>query len=159
MQTCRKGEERTFLKLIVHVAILLVPSSPIRWRKNLIQENAKRVVRASCDKGMHVNSNTVFLACKKLARVFKDWVMVMSPYYPCVWNVEKDGKQLRVIIHIDDLLVACFGNNIANEKTKKLHGAALNRGEIPECLGMDIDFGLKRGIVFSQCNFTKKNMG
>ena len=33
---------------------------------------------------------------------------------------------------------------------------SITRGKLYECLGMMIDFGVKRGVSISQCDFEKK---
>ena len=71
----------------------------------------------------------------------------MNPYDSCVQNVEVDRKQITLIFHIDNILLACTKANVVTKNTKKLdkmYGSldlfAVTRGEYYKYLGMTFDF-------------------
>ena len=42
----------------------------------------------------------------------------MSPYDPCVWNIDVDHKQLIMIFHADDIMLVHAGSNIVKHASR-----------------------------------------
>ena len=74
-----------------------------------------------------------------------------------------EEKQMTVLFHIDDLMLAHLMPHIVTELIRLLDGVygsqdplTVTRGKIHEYLGITIDFSLKRGVVMCQYDFVKK---
>ena len=68
-----------------------------------------------------------------------------------------------MIFHIDYLMITHLQPQIETEHVKLLDGTydsydplTFARGKVHQCLGITLNFGLKRGVTFSQCDFIKK---
>jgi len=158
-----KQEDEVLIKLTGAAALLLVESKPDKWKKHLRRENGKWVIYAICDHTIYGTLNAALLSYKKLARAFKEWELVMNPYDPCVWNVYVNKKQLTIIFHVDDLMLAHVMPVVVTEHIKLLDGVygtndplTVTRGKVHEFVGMTIDFSLKQGVAFSQYDYIKK---
>ena len=80
LQTEQEGEEDILLKLTGDVALLLVECEPSKWKKHIRKENGKWIIYVACKKAIYGTMNAALLAYKKLARLFKDWNLIMNPY-------------------------------------------------------------------------------
>ena len=122
-------------------------------------------MRVICDKAIYGTMNAALLSCKKLAKAFREWGLVMNPYDPCVWNNRAEGRQLTVLFHIDDLMMSYVSSKVVSKYIKLLEGEygtkdplTVTRGKRHEYLGITIDFGLALGVSFTQYDFIKKIM-
>ena len=86
----------------------------------------------------------------------------MSPYDPCVWNVDVDHKQLTINFRVDDLMMAHEGSNEVSKcisMLDKAHGAkdalAVTRRKMHKYLGIKRN-GMKMGVSITQYYFIKK---
>ena len=87
----------------------------------------------------------------------------MNPCDRCSWNKMVNQKQLTVIFHIDDLMMAHLHSSVVTEHVKLLdevYGSqdplTVSRGKIHVRLGMTIYFSLKVGASFYQYDFISK---
>ena len=145
------------------MALLLVESDPIKWKKHLYKENGKWVIYVICNKEIYGTMNAALLAYKKLAKLFQMWGFKMNPYDACVWNKIVNGTQFTIMFHIDDLLMGHYNPNIVTlyiRKLQKEYGSledlTVTRGKVHEYLGMTVDFRVKLEVQFSQYDFLKK---
>ena len=145
------------------VAILLVEADKDKWRKHLQKENGKWVIYVSYDKAIYGMMNAALLAYKKLAKLFCEWGSVMNPYDPCVWNKMVGGKQMTIMFHIDDLLMAHLLPHIVTLFIKKLEREyatqdplTVTRGLIHDYLGVTFDLCVPGQVALSQYDYLKK---
>ena len=72
------------------------------------------------DRDTCVALNAALLSYEKLAKMFEEWYLIMNPRDPCVWNKEDKNKQLTIMFHIDDFLIARLDSMIVTKHVKKL---------------------------------------
>jgi hypothetical protein len=97
------------------------------------------------DKALYGCVEAASLWYKNLRSKLVAWGFTENPYDLCVFNkVGRDGKQITVALHVDDLLVTC-----ENLKTIDSFGAYLDsqypqttvrRGKVIDYIGMTFDF-------------------
>ena len=120
-------------------------------------------MHVSCDRGVYGTMNAALLDYKKIAKVLKSWGLIMNPYDTCAWNKTANQKQLTVLFHTDDLMMAHFQSSavaehikLLDEKYRSQDKFTATRGKTHEHLGMTIDLSLKVGESFYQNDFIKK---
>ena len=72
----------------------------------------------------------------------------MNPYYSCVFNSIKNGKQLTVTFHVDDLKVSHvdpFEITLCTCYLSRIYGNnfVVHRGKVHDYLGINFDFSEK----------------
>ena len=151
------------LKLTGEISLLLVESNLEKWRKHLTKESGKWDIRVTCDRGICVAMSDALLVCKKIDKMLKSWGLILNPCNPCVWNKIVNQKQLAVIFHMDDLMMAHLRSSTVVEGIKLLDEVCgsqdlltVVRGKIYECAGVTIEFSLKVGAALHQNYFIKK---
>ena len=117
---------------------------------------------ATCDKGVYGTMNADLLAHKKLAKAFKSWGFTTSRHDPCGWNKIETDNQITIMFHIDDLMKSHELGTVEKKCIKFLDEACgskdhltVKRDRTHECLGMKIDFSVKRGVTIMQYDFIK----
>ena len=74
----------------------------------------------------------------------------MSPYDPCVFNMDKGDNQCTIVFHVDDLMITCKDADILNETIERLDeiykDTKCTQGEIIPFLGLDFDFSEKGSV-------------
>ena len=115
---------------------------------------------AMCDKNLHKTVSSVLSLCKKLAKEFQRWVIIINYHHTCAWNIYADHKQLLILFH--DLILTRMESNAVTKHINvldKVHGTkdpiVVTRVKTHECLGMTFNFGLKMGVVIIQYDFIK----
>ena len=95
-----------------------------------------------------------------MAKVLKGWNLVMKPHDPYSQNSQVDGKQLTLIFHIDDTLLAHDKDKIVKECIKMLDGVRRSaspltstRGKHHGHLGMTLNLA-----AIKQAYVNEKNM-
>eukprot|EP00804_Cyclotella_cryptica_P009375 CCRYP_018081-RB/>CCRYP_018081-RB protein AED:0.27 eAED:0.27 QI:0/-1/0/1/-1/0/1/0/175 len=89
---------------------------------------------------------SALLFYKKLKRELESYGMVMNPYDMCVANKEtKNGQQLTVLWHVDDLKISCKDKFEVAKLIcylRKIYGEKMtvHRGGKGKYLGMHLDF-------------------
>ena len=163
LQTDQDKDATILLKLTGSVAILLVETDPIKWKKHLVKEDGRDVIYAICNKAIYGTMNAALLAYKKLANLFKEWGFIMNPYDPCVWNKMVGKYQMTIMFHIDDLLMSHMKPEIVTLYIKKLEQEygkrdplTITRGLVHEYLGMTFDLRRKGEVALSQYDYIKK---
>ena len=154
LQTNRKGNDITTLRLTRALVLLLVCNDSKRWHKHLRSENDTCVLCVVCDKSIYVTLNAALLICKKLARGFGEWKLIMNQCNPCVCNRLVRNKQLTIMFHADDLMMAHANPSIATDSVHgNEHPLSITRVKLHKHLRTTIDFGLKRRVAISQYDF------
>ena len=156
-------DELLFLKLTGAVALLLVESDPIRWKKHLRTENGRHVIYVVCKKAIYGTLNAAILAYKKLTSHLTEWGFKMNEYEPCVWNKMVSGKQLTVVFHVDDGIVAHEDPTVVTHFLRRLEEVygktdplSITRGNVHEYLGMTMDFSQSGDVEISMYDYVKK---
>ena len=85
----------------------------------------------------------------------------MIPHNPCIWNKYIIKNQMTIVFHIDDLMIVHLQSQIIAEHVTLInrlngskHPMTISWGKAHGCLGVTLDFRLKRGVDFSQYHFT-----
>jgi hypothetical protein len=98
---------------------------------------------------------------RKLRKELEEYVFVVNPYDPCVANKSvRDGEQLTVIWHVDDLMTSC---KIDFELTKlscylaRIYGPKLtmHTGRKHDYLGIDLEFREDGNLDVSMVKYLK----
>ena len=92
--------KRNLALLICHVDTKL-------YRKKIIfDKRSKPVIYVKMLKALYRMLRSALLFYRKLFKDLQKYGLKMNPYDPCVFNVMKNGKQLTVTFHVDDLKVS-----------------------------------------------------
>jgi hypothetical protein len=79
----------------------------------------------------------------------------------CVWNIDKDGMQLTVMLYVDDLLITCKSKEVIdwflNEVEREFKDLKTHRSEDLSYLGMHMKWGTANGgrVTVSMAAFIK----
>lgn len=140
---------------------LMVKVKPQLYRKYVSRDKrGKPVLYVELYKSMYGLMRSALLFYRKLKQELLDYGFVMNPYDPCVANLmTKDGSQLTVIWHVDDLKLSCKNGW---EITKLLlylkriygDGIVVHRGDKFTYLGMDLDYSEKGVFAISMEKYT-----
>ena len=104
---------------------------------------------------------SALLFYQKLRQELEDYGFEINPYDPCVANKIINGSQMTVMWHANDLKVS---HNDYHEVTKflmylgDLYGnhITVNRGDVHDYLGMDLDYSQKNKLYVSMIKYLKK---
>ena len=109
---------------------------------------------AAYDYTIHKTINIALLSCKKLAKLFIKYILIMNPYNPCVQNLIVIKKQLTILFHIDNLMIAHLLIQIVTEYFKLLDRVyrdqdllRVTRG-VYKYLGVTINFFIEKRSSF-----------
>ena len=87
----------------------------------------------------------------------------MNTHDLCAWNMMINQKQLTVLFHTDDLMMAHFHSIVVTEHIKSLDEVCgsqdpltVSRGKIHKYLSVTIDFSLKVCVAFHQHDFIRR---
>jgi hypothetical protein len=113
------------------------------------------------NKAMYGMLQSALLFYRKLTSELIDYGFKLNPYDPCVANMEINGFQMTVTWHVDDLKVSHvdpfqitrFAEYLASIYGEKL---TVNRGQVHDYLGMDLDYSTKGQVKIGQIRYTKK---
>jgi hypothetical protein len=106
------------------------------------------------DGSIVVELDKALYGCVESARLWYDHIsatltsigFVKNPHDICVFNLEKDGKQCTVCLHVDDLLITCVNESIIESVISSLEAVyktiTVHTGTIHSYLGMTFDFSL-----------------
>ena len=80
----------------------------------------------------------------------------MNTHDLCVWNLEVEQHQFKVLFHIYDLILSHLYPHMVTSYIKRLDKLCLRtdpltviRGKLCEYLGMSIDFTLKTSVAIT----------
>ena len=76
----------------------------------------------------------------------------------CVFNLDKDGVQCTVVLHVDDLLITCVEEPIIDEVVAKLiekyKTVDARKGSVHSYIGMTLDFSKRGKVKVTQEGYT-----
>ena len=78
------------------------------------------MIYVRCNKAIYNAINTSLLACEKLAKLLKEWVMIINLHDPCIWNMDVNSAKMTLILHVDDLIMSHKHSCLVAEYIKKL---------------------------------------
>ena len=112
---------------------------------------------------MHVTLNATLMVCEKLAKLLKEWEMVMTPYNPCTWNAVVMKMQLTFLFNTYDLIFSHGKSQVVTNCIKfldiacgKNYPLTVTRGKSHDHLDMTLYFRTKDPTIFTQCGAIKK---
>jgi len=104
---------------------------------------------------------SALLFYKKLRKELEDFGFEVNPYDPCVANKIVNGSQMTVTWHVDDLKVSHKDYHEITRFLKYLgdlygNRITVNRGDVHDYLGMDLDYSKKGVLQVSMIKYIKK---
>lgn len=110
--------------------------------------------------------NKSLYGLKQAAKVWNDTVhrellkcgCTQSDYDKCLYSIHDGDAELYLIIHVDDLLIACNDNNLVNRVVKQLKSVfeLKELGEANHYLGIDISRDQQGVFLISQSSYIDK---
>ena len=161
LHTPYKGPE-VIMVLRGRLAELMVEVNPERYKPFLIYTSkGVALLYVRMNKAMYGMLQSALLFYRKLTSELIDYGFKLNPYDPCVANMEINGFQMTVTWHVDDLKVSHvdpfqitrFAEYLASIYGEKL---TVNRGQVHDYLGMDLDYSTKGQVKIGQIRYTKK---
>jgi hypothetical protein len=155
------SDEKVIMVLRDELCDLMVKVNPQLYRKYVSRNRKGRpILYVELYKSMYGLMRSTLLFYRKLKGELLDYGFVMNPYDPCVANkVTKDGSQLTVIWHVDDVKMSCK-NSLEVTKLllhlKRIYGSGItiHRGPKFNYLGMELDYSEKGVFGVSMVKYT-----
>jgi len=129
------------------LADMMMQIAPEIYRKYItVDRKGTRILYVKLQKALYGLMRASLLFYWKLRKEFEEYGLVVTPYDPCVANMEtKSGKQLTVVWHVDDLMAMCeddFELMKFSCHTGKLYGPNLSMhlGKKHDYLRVDMEF-------------------
>ncbi len=129
------------------LAEMTVQIAPQVYRKYfMVNKKRTKALYVKLQKALYGLMRASLMFYRKLRKEFEAYGLTMNPYDPCVSNMmAKDGKQLTVIWHIDNLMALCEMDLELNKFScylARIHGPkmTMNTGTKHDNLGMDMEF-------------------
>jgi hypothetical protein len=97
------------VKLLTEIAPKLKP---------YVDDRGKIIVKL--DKALYGCVQSAKLWYDHLTKTIKDLGFKENPYDPCVLNKIENGKQITVVIYVDDLLITCEDSDVQNKFIEEL---------------------------------------
>ena len=106
------------------------------------------------DGSIVVELDKALYGCVESARLWYDHIsttltnigFVKNPHDICVFNLQKDGKQCTVCLHVDDLLITCVNESIIESVISSIEAQyktiTVHTGNVHSYLGMTFDFSV-----------------
>jgi hypothetical protein len=94
------------------LAEMMVQIAPEIYRKYItLDKKGTKILYVKLQKALYGHMRTSLLFYCKLRKEFEEYRLKVNPYSPCVANmINKSGKQLTVVWHVDDLMGLCEDN-------------------------------------------------
>ena len=105
MQSDMEGPD-TFMKLEGKTVQILSQLDPSKYTQFVKQENGKSVLYVKLKKALYGIIQAVLLFWKNMTKTLKQWGFTINSYDWCVANKMVNGKQLRIVWHVDDLKIS-----------------------------------------------------
>ena len=156
------NNEETIMLLKGKLAELMVRVDPKLYRKYITtNKKGEAMLYVRLSKALYGLLQSALLFYQKLRGELEDYGFEVNPYDPCVANKVVNGSQMTVTWHVDDLKVS---HNDYHEITKflmylgDLYGnrITVNRGDVHDYLGMDLDYSQKGKLYVSMIKYLKK---
>ena len=142
------------------LADMMVQIAPETYRKYITPDRkGTRILYVKLQKALYGLMQASLLFYRKLRKELEVYGFVVNPYDPCVANMMmKDGKQLTVVWHVDDLMASCkdafeltkFSCYLGNIYGMKL---SMHMGRKHDYLGMFMEFGGDGALEVSMFNY------
>ncbi len=129
------------------LADMMIQIAPEVYRRYvMVDRKGTKVLYVKLQKALYGLMRASLLFYQKLRKEFKEYGLVVNPYNPCMANMTtKEGKQLIVVWHVDDLMASCKDNFELTKFSchlRKLYGPKLSMhtGRKHNYLGLDMEF-------------------
>eukprot|EP00804_Cyclotella_cryptica_P010775 CCRYP_008726-RB/>CCRYP_008726-RB protein AED:0.29 eAED:0.29 QI:0/-1/0/1/-1/1/1/0/375 len=140
-------DEKIIMVLRGELCELMCMVDPKLYRKYVCKDRrGKPVLYVELYKSLYGLMRSALLFYKKLKKELEKYGMIMNPYGMCVANKEtKNGHQLTVLWHVDDLKISCKDKFEVTKLIcylRKIYGnkMTVHRGGKGKYLGMHLDF-------------------
>ena len=140
-------DEKVIMVLRNKLCDLMVAVNPKLYRKYVCKDKrGKPVLYAELFKSLYGLMRSVLLFYRKLKKELEEYGFELNPYDPCVANkTTKDGSQLTVSWHVNDLKISCKNGWEITKlllHLKKIYGEkiSIHQGKQFTYLGMQLDY-------------------
>jgi hypothetical protein len=91
------------------LADMMIQIAPEVYRRYvMVDRKGTKVLYVKLQKALYGLMRASLIFYQKLRKEFEEYGLVVNPYDPCVANMTtKEGKQLTIIWHVDDLMALC----------------------------------------------------
>jgi len=158
----KNTDEKVIMLMKGRLAELLVQIDPTMYRK-YVTTNSKGepMLYVRLSKALYGLLQSALLFYKKLRKELEDFGFEVNPYDPCVANKIVNGSQMTVTWHVDDLKVSHKDYHEITRFLKYLgdlygNRITVNRGDVHDYLGMDLDYSKKGVLQVSMIKYLKK---
>jgi hypothetical protein len=154
------GDRVVHLKLDSTMAGILSKFDPAY--RDCMQPDGSVIVRLK--KALYGCIESAKLWYEVLSSSLREFGLTPNPKDPCVFNkqCDKSGKQITVLVYVDDLMVTSTDeeeiNNLIAHLEAKFKSLTKSHGNVHSYLGMTFDFGDDRGLVVTMSGFEEDLM-
>jgi len=156
-------DELVHVRLVGPLAELLAKVDPKLYRKYIATEGGKPVLYVELRKALYGTVSAALLFWKDLTGHLKSEGFTANPYDNCVMNKMINGKQCRVLWHVDDLKISHVDKDVnegvlahLNARYGKETPLTVTRGDLHEYLGMMLDFSMDGKVVVRMDDYIEK---
>ena len=119
------------------------------------------------DGSIVVELDKALYGCVESARLWYDHIsatltgigFVKNQHDICVFNLQKDGKQCTVCLHVDDLLITCVDESIIESVVSSIEAQyktiTVHTGKVHSYLGMTFDFSASGKVKVSMEGYVR----
>ena len=155
-------DETIHIRLDRPLVDLLIKVDP-SYQSFVCHERGQRVIYTCLNKALYGTLQAAMLFWKELTRfVTADLGFTINPYDSCVANKIIDGKQCRILWHVDDIKMSHVSQGVLESVMKQIEACfgreaplTVTRGPVHEYLGMTIDFSRPGTVQFHMKAFIK----
>jgi hypothetical protein len=95
-----------------------------------------------------------------LTKQLREFGFVGNAYDPCVFNKTEDGVTLTIVLHVDDLLIACKSQQVIDAFVNYFNGIykgdmTRHQGVKLNYVGMSMDFSMPGQVSIAMANMIK----
>jgi hypothetical protein len=113
-------------KVIVHicslVAEMLVKTAPEVYSPYVTRDRHGNIeLLVICNNAIYGTVMAGLLYYEKFTTSLESKGFMMNPYDPCVWNKIVNGKQLKLVFHVDNCKLLHIDSKVLDETIKWLH--------------------------------------
>ena len=155
--------DTVYVRLSGPLATLLTKVDREKYDKFVVEEGGKPVIYVRLKKALYGTLNASLLFWKDLTADLKGWGFSVNPYDECVVNKTINGKQCKILWHVDDLKISHVDIKVVDSVLGKLgerygKDAPLvkTKRKVHEYLGMTLDFSRKGEVVINMYDYEDK---
>jgi hypothetical protein len=157
------GEDRVVMKITGVLVDMLVDINPELYGPAVVLENRKKVIYVEVLKAIYGMLEAALLWYTTFRKDLEDNGFIFNPYDPCVANKKVQGSQQTIVFHVDDLK-SSHKSKLVNDKFEKWlnsmyrkHGrVTATRGQVHDCLGMELDYQKRGELKINMMKYIKK---